>query len=226
MGPAARREPEKLLPSATMGYPQPPDRTAPPVYAPPYTQPAYTAQPYHPVQPVQRKEFWTTAKIVWTVVGLFLTAVLCGTGAVVSIISLDPGTSQESSSDPGGDDPQYQPPQAELPTIGIGQCLTKIEAATPDPTQYAVSCQRPHLGEVFEVIPIAEGAYPGDAAFQGKLANCTSRLSAYAKMSRVEKMTVFVTYPTQERWEAGDHMTYCVVGSATVTTTGTVSKTF
>jgi putative regulator of septum formation len=211
-----------------MGYPQPPDGTQHPVYAPAYTQPAYgpyAVQPYPPVQPVQRKPFWTTAKIVSVTLGLFVTAVLCGTGAVVSIISLDHGTTQEAGADPGGD-PGYEPPKAELPTIGIGQCLSKIEAATADPTAYAVSCPRPHLGEVFEVIPIAEGAYPGEAAFQDKLANCTSRLAAYAKMSRVEKMTVFVTYPTQERWEAGDHLAYCVVGSKTVTTTGTVSKTF
>lgn len=204
-----------------------PGQPAPGPYGP-YAQPA----PYGPAQVVARKPFWTTAKIVSTFVALLLTAVLCGTGAVVSLLAIDANTNQEAGSDPDGDRPDadpgdgsgLQPPRAELPTLGIGLCLSRIEGATDDPTAPVVSCQRPHLGEVFEIIPMSGSAYPGDAAMQGKLGNCTSRLGAYANMSKVAKMTVFVTYPTRERWDAGDSMVYCVVGSRTVTTTGSVSK--
>src|SRR5262249_3488019 len=123
-----------------------------------------------------------------------------------------------------GDYPDYQPLDEPPPTLGIGWCVSRIEGATSDPTAWAVPCKQHHRGEVFEIIPITGNSYPGDDSLKGTLRNCSARLEAYAKMSKVQNMTVFVEYPTRDRWETGDHMVYCIVGSQTVTTTGSVSK--
>jgi hypothetical protein len=230
-GPAPYGQPYAQAPYGQAPPGQPPYGQAPYGQQPPYGQPNYGQQPYSPVPAQPRKPFWTTAKMVWTVVGLFLTIVLCGGAAVASLISLDSEASRNSSLDPGSDPseqpgtgPDVQPLQPELPTLGIGQCVSKIEGVTSDPTEWVVSCQRPHLGEVFEIIPMSGSAYPGEDAMKAKRSNCGSRLSAYASLPKVEKMTVFVTYPSRERWQKGDFMVYCIVGSQTVTTTGSVSK--
>src|SRR5262249_29057543 len=123
----------------------------------PYGQP----QPYSQYPAAPRKEFWTTRKIVWTVVGIFLGVVLCGGAAVLSLTSAISNPHPKSAAGPG-DYPDYQPLDEPPPTLGIGWCVSRIEGATSDPTAWAVPCKQHHRGEVFEIIPITGNSYPGD----------------------------------------------------------------
>jgi hypothetical protein len=111
-----------------------------------------------------------------------------------------------------------------LPTLSIGQCITPIEGANEHPGSGIVDCATPHQGQVFEIIPIEGTTYPGETALSGKLGQCQARLSAYANMQKVKNMQVFILTPSQARWDEGDEAVYCVVGSKTALTKGSVSK--
>jgi Septum formation len=212
-------------------YVQPPpygQQPAPLGQPSPYGQPPpYQPQPYgvDPFFAPPRKPFWTSGKVTGLVVGVVLAVFFCGVCVVLPIIGVLSDRSPDTRFDPG-DFVSHQPLEEPPPTLSIGQCVSMIEGATSHVSSAVVPCSEEHLGEVFEIIPISGDVYPGEDALKGKTKNCSARLSAYANMSKTKKMSVFALYPSSERWRAGDRMVYCIVGSETVSTTGSVSRSY
>ena len=183
----------------------------------------------HPVfSPPPRRDMWSNGKVLAVVLAVLIPAIAAAAFFVPRVA--DSVSQPRPRPSIGGLD-DYPPPPGSgldpmLQTLGVGQCVNPIEDANDAPGLSVLPCTLPHQGEVFEVIPISGGAYPGEAALKGKLSLCQSRLNAYANMAKVKGMGVFVLVPSQARWDEGDESVYCVVGSETAETTGSVSRRF
>ena len=178
------------------------------------------------VPPPQRK-YMSNGTLLAIVLGVLVPAIIAVVilvpRAANSVLTADPRPSIGSIDDYPWANPDL--PQI-LPTLSIGQCLKPIDGANEHPGSGVVPCTAPHNGEVFEIIPVAGSEYPGPAALAAKQPECIARLSAYARMDRVKTMTVYLLTPGPDRWAEGDEAVYCVVGSRTVLTTGSVSRSF
>jgi hypothetical protein len=183
----------------------------------------------HPVfsPPPPRRDIWSNGKLLAVVLAVLIPAIAA---AIVFVPRVAHSVAQPRPRPfIGGldDDPSVSPDLPDiLQTLGVGQCVNPIKDANEAPESSVLPCSLPHQGEVFEVIPISGSAYPGEAALKGKLPQCQGRLSAYANLARVKGMRVFILVPSQARWDEGDEAVYCVVGSDTAETTGSVSRRF
>ncbi|MDP2711836.1 MAG: septum formation family protein [Solirubrobacteraceae bacterium] len=123
----------------------------------------------------------------------------------------------------GGDDDDSA--AAVEPSIGtvsanslkIGDCVTDANANQGDVTTFeAVSCDRPHDGEIFTLIELEGGEkarYPGVEFVNGKgQRGCRARLrrQATAEAFRDPQLGYKYVYPTQASWADGDREITCL----------------
>ncbi|MGZ5391787.1 MAG: septum formation family protein [Mycobacterium sp.] len=166
-------------------YPPPP----PGAYPPPPPQP-YSAQPpgYFPPPPKSNSK-----KIVFIVLGVIAGLIVLVIGGGVALY-LAFGQDTVTATD-----------------VEMGDCLSEIPGDTRVLTVKTIDCAEPHAGEVFAVLQMPGGDFPGQAAIDTYADKCSPGLASYAPSAMTDDtVQLYVLYPTAETWEQGDRAVTCV----------------
>jgi hypothetical protein len=97
--------------------------------------------------------------------------------------------------------------------LKVGDCVNGINGK--DGTQFSrnppkVACSTPHEGEVFKVITLSDGAFPGDTEVQKQSEDgCGGALDSYAPAAKTKDLEVYFLYPTRSSWLGGDRDITC-----------------
>lgn len=166
-------------------YPPPP----PGAYPPPPPQP-YSQQPPGYFPPPQKSN---SKKIVFIVLGVIagLMVLVIG-GGVALYLAFGQGTVTATD-------------------VEIGDCLSEIPGDTRVLTVKTIDCAETHAGEVFAVLQMPGGDFPGQAAIDTYADKCSPELASYARSAMTDDtVQLYVLYPTAETWEQGDRAVTCV----------------
>lgn len=92
-----------------------------------------------------------------------------------------------------------------------GDCLAEIPGDTRVRTVQTVGCDETHAGEVFAVLQMPDGDFPGQAAIDAYAEKCGPELAAYSPDAITHNsVQLYVLYPTAETWAEGDRAVTCV----------------
>ena len=92
-----------------------------------------------------------------------------------------------------------------------GDCLAEIPDSGRVLTVQTVDCNQSHAGEVYAVLTMPEGDFPGEAAIERYQNKCEPELADYAPGAMTDdSIQMYVLYPTAETWEQGDRAVTCV----------------
>jgi len=90
--------------------------------------------------------------------------------------------------------------------LRVNDCVTDLPKS--DGLQSSVKaspCDKPHEGEVYTVIELGDGDYPGDAFVNGKAdRGCPARLR---RLDPPVEVDIFYFTPTKESWDADEGKT-------------------
>jgi hypothetical protein len=110
--------------------------------------------------------------------------------------------------------------------LEVGACVndadTPLSADIADVPQ--VPCTEPHDSELYAVIPVAEGSYPGadELISEGQDA-CQDEFSGFVGIDfRSSQLDFYFYYPTPSSWSAGDRVIYCMVFDPGLTVVGSL----
>jgi Septum formation len=96
----------------------------------------------------------------------------------------------------------------------VGDCIADVPTDSLILTVPTIDCGQPHGGEVFAVLTMPEGAYPGSAVIDEWKKKCPPELETFsAGASADPSVGVLVLYPTQQRWDDGDRLVTCIATS-------------
>jgi len=86
-----------------------------------------------------------------------------------------------------------------------------------------VSCDSPHVAEVFGTFTLTGTKWPGDAALQAAASSgCTSRLTSYLNPQLAISLASTYVYPDSVAWRAGTRTVICEVRASSGELTGSV----
>ena len=86
-----------------------------------------------------------------------------------------------------------------------------------------VSCDAPHLAEVFATFALTGTTWPGNAAVQVKASDgCSSRLTSYVNPQLAISLSSTYVYPDSVAWQAGTRTVICEVRATSGNLTGSV----
>jgi hypothetical protein len=95
--------------------------------------------------------------------------------------------------------------------VEMGDCLSEIPGDTRVLTVKTIDCAETHAGEVFAVLQMPGGDFPGQAAIDTYADKCSPELASYAPSAMTDDtVQLYVLYPTAETWEQGDRAVTCV----------------
>ena len=95
--------------------------------------------------------------------------------------------------------------------VKVGDCLREIPDDTRVLTVNTVACEETHAGEVFSVLMMPEGDFPGQPAIEKYADKCSPELESYAPDALTDdSVQLYVLYPTAETWEQGDRAVTCI----------------
>ncbi|HTI77569.1 MAG TPA: septum formation family protein [Mycobacterium sp.] len=174
-------------------YPPPPGSYPPPpppphgAYPPPPPMPYGEAPPLGHYGPPPKKTRW--GLIIGLIVGLFA---LLAIAVIVFVVFVGRGTVTATD-------------------VKVGDCLKEIPGNTRVLTVDTIGCDQSHAGEVFAVLLMPEGNFPGQSAIEEYQNKCEPELASYAPNAITDDtVQLYVLYPTAETWEQGDRAVTCV----------------
>jgi hypothetical protein len=95
--------------------------------------------------------------------------------------------------------------------VKVGDCLKEIPGSTRVMTVDTVGCDQAHAGEVFAVLLMPDGKFPGQSAIEEYQNKCEPALASYAPDAITDNsVQLYVLYPTTETWEQGDRAVTCI----------------
>jgi hypothetical protein len=95
--------------------------------------------------------------------------------------------------------------------VKVGDCLKEIPGNTRVLTVDTVGCDQPHAGEVFAVLQMPDGDFPGQSAIENYQNKCEPELSSYSPEAVTDdSVQLYVLYPTAETWAQGDRAVTCI----------------
>ncbi|KWX67337.1 DUF4190 domain-containing protein [Mycobacterium sp. NAZ190054] len=192
------------------GYPPPP----------PLPYQGGPAQPPPPV-PAPRTNWWAIVALIFGLIGAILVGLVCGVvgltkartygsgrgmaiagivlsvlWAIVAAVALVVAVSSDT---------------VEATNVELGDCLQEIPAGDRVVNVTTVGCDEPHAGEVFAVLTVPDGDFPGSAAIQAHQEKCGPELQRYAPQAATDdSVRLYVLYPTAETWADGDRTVTCI----------------
>jgi Septum formation len=105
--------------------------------------------------------------------------------------------------------------------VKVGDCFTDVPTSSRVASLNKVSCDQPHRGEVYAVLTMPDGPYPGQTAMDEYKYKCEPELATYSPMAVTNPaIGTYVLYPSPETWDKGDRAVACI---ATVETRRTGS---
>jgi|GEM_PF-1132250 len=170
-------------------YPPPPPPGQRAHYPPPPPQPYSQQPPGYYGQPPAKKSRKTLYLVLGIVAGLIV--LLVGAGVVVY---LTVGRGIVTATD-----------------VEVGDCLREIPSTTEVLTVSTISCEEEHAGEVFAVLTMPDGDFPGPAVVERFADKCSPELANYSPEAMTDdEVQLYVLYPTAETWAQGDRAVTCV----------------
>ena len=198
------------------GYPPP--QGAYPAYPPPYYPPP---GPYAP--PTPGTNWWAVISLVFGVLGGVLISVVCGivglnrakkgqggrgmaiaglvlsglwivgiVALVVFLVVVDKGTVSATE-------------------VKAGDCLKELPASGLVITVDTAPCGEPHTGEIFSVMTMPDGDFPGQFAIEEYQNKCAPELAKYSPDAAADPdVGLFVLYPSEDSWGQGDRIVTCI----------------
>jgi Septum formation len=95
--------------------------------------------------------------------------------------------------------------------VKVGDCLKEIPDGSRVLTVQTVGCDQVHAGEVFAVLVMPDGDYPGDAAIAEYQNQCGPQLATYSPDAMADdSVQLYVLYPTEQTWGQGDRAVTCI----------------
>jgi hypothetical protein len=215
------------------GYPPPPGGYPPPppqgAYPAPPPQGGYPAPPpYYPppgqyAPPTPGTNWWAVISLVFGVLGGVLISVVCGilglnrakkgqggrgmaiaglvlsglwivgiVALVVFLVVFDKGTVSATE-------------------VKAGDCLKELPASGLVITVDTAPCGEPHTGEIFSVMTMPDGEFPGQFAIEEYQNKCAPELAKYAPDAAEDPdVGLFVLYPSEDSWGQGDRIVTCI----------------
>jgi hypothetical protein len=150
----------------------------------PYQQPGY-GQPFG--QPLKKSR--TGLYIVLAIVGVVVALIIAG---VVSIA-------------------WFARNNVIATNAKVGDCIADVPTDALILTLPTVDCGQPHGGEVFAVLKLPDGDYPGSSAIDEWKNKCPAELATFSVEANEDpSVGVFVLYPTKETWDQGDRALTCI----------------
>lgn len=102
----------------------------------------------------------------------------------------------------------------EASRVRSGDCLAEVPDSSRVLYVNTVGCDQPHKGEVFAVLTMPDGDFPGDAAVVKYTDKCAPTLAQYAPNATADSgIQLFVLYPTSDSWQRGDRVVTCIATS-------------
>jgi hypothetical protein len=161
----------------------------------PYQQPPYGQGPYGPPQPgypypaPQKKSH----KGLFIGLGVLAVVLLIGLAGAVAFVFLH-FKGKVSATD-----------------LAVGDCITDIPSGALVQAVPKTDCSTPHSGEVYAVLTMPDGEYPGESTIDDWQNKCPGELQSYSSEAIAdESVGVFVLYPTAETWAQGDREIVCM----------------
>ncbi|WP_260761675.1 DUF4190 domain-containing protein [Mycobacterium sp. SMC-4] len=178
-------------------------------------------QPHHPPPP--RTNWWAIVSLVFGLIGGVVISLACGVvgllkskqygrgrgmsiagivlsvlwmvgvGVAIVIYSLS-GSGNVTATD-----------------VAEGDCLAEIPEGDRVLRVQTVDCAQPHAGEVFAVLTVPDGQFPGDAAIAAYHEQCGPALESYSPAAVTDdSVQLYVLYPTEQTWDDGDRAVTCI----------------
>jgi hypothetical protein len=95
--------------------------------------------------------------------------------------------------------------------VKMGDCLKEIPDSTQVLTVQTIGCEESHAGEVFAVLTMPDGDFPGQPAIDEYADRCSPELESYSPDAMTDdSVQLYVLYPTAETWEQGDRAVTCI----------------
>ena len=123
---------------------------------------------------------------------------------------------------------QTAPPGAEVVNpfdLEVGDCITEVQAGEEFSRVQTVPCSEPHSEEIYAVVTLPEGDFPGDEAIDAQTKDvCVAEFEGFVGLSYAESVLVFnYSWPLKETWDAGERGVVCSVSDPDGDTTGTLA---
>lgn len=95
--------------------------------------------------------------------------------------------------------------------IKQGDCLKTLPGSTEVSTVQTVGCEESHAGEVFAVLLMPAGEFPGQRAIDEYTDRCGPELARYSPAAMTDdSVQLYVLYPTAQTWAQGDRAVTCI----------------
>ncbi|KKF01348.1 septum formation family protein [Mycolicibacterium obuense] len=95
--------------------------------------------------------------------------------------------------------------------VKVGDCLSEIPTGDTVMRVKTIGCEQAHAGEVFAVLNMPDGDFPGQPAVEAYSQKCAPALAGYSPSSLTDDtVQLYVLYPTAETWSSGDRAVTCV----------------
>jgi Septum formation len=105
----------------------------------------------------------------------------------------------------------------EATDVQVGDCIETTPGDNAKvKTLPKVSCDKPHEGEVYALLPVSGNTYPGQTSLQDEYEKkCESALGTYSPKAAADSAyQIYLLYPTQQTWDQGDRRVACVTITA------------
>ena len=179
----------------------------------------------------QRSEASNGTTALWGIVTSAVAAVVASLVGAVILVGVfadlvgEASVETENTASPAAE--TSSPAQAEerAPTeakqvedLTVGDCLRFSGLPT-------VPCSEPHTEEVYAVVNLPEGDFPGDEAIIAQVEDsCFAEFEEFVGLSYEESVLEIGLYPpVEEMWDAGERSVVCVVSDPAGDTTGTLA---
>lgn len=119
------------------------------------------------------------------------------------------------------------PGQGAVTALRPGQCVDQPASPTGVEEVEVVPCDDPHDLEVFALVELPEGPYPGaDGRSQAAQEACNERFAAYVGVEpSASALATGFLVPTEEGWQAGDREVVCLLYEPDTRLTGSMRAT-
>lgn len=95
--------------------------------------------------------------------------------------------------------------------LKVGDCIADVPTSSRVVTLPTADCNQPHGGEVYAVLTMPDGDYPGTSVIDEWQNKCPEELQTFSPPAMTDDTVgVFVLYPTQETWDQGDRSVQCI----------------
>jgi hypothetical protein len=95
--------------------------------------------------------------------------------------------------------------------VKAGDCLKELPASGLVITVDTGPCGEPHTGEIFSVMKMPDGDFPGQFAIEEYQNKCAPELAKYAPDAAEDPdVGLFVLYPSEDSWGQGDRIVTCI----------------